>query len=297
MAGKLSEIFAAAPATAWNEGDAIIGLQAGGDVGYSKTILRSKLFSDPAFATLLPQPGDTVRWDGTDWKVTGQLFGDAPSTSRWRVVHTDAYTEAAPASTSTITFAGGGPTNGIATSGTSWFAVGLPVRFKHGSTYYYAICTAITTTLLTIAGAPLIAATAITELAVGTPDMLKTARLFCDKAGYATSTTLTLPYGCIHRWRGPTGWLVSYSVAHMNTGATTVVNLQLNGGSNVSPTGITVPAAASSTVNGAWAELASPVDLTVANLSISDKQNITAKTPTAVANSDYLNIDCLFVVP
>lgn len=276
-------------ATVINEADVFEIEQSGVSKKLTKTQLRSLMFSDPAFVTpaQLPLEGTVVSYNGTDF-----ISGGIP---RWRVIHQDAYTEAAVASSSTITFAGGAITNGIKLSA-DVFEVGAPVRVLIAGTYYYGICTAVTDTLLTMSGGILPTATAITSLSVGRPEFVKHVRMTYPDTGYNGSTTLVLAKGCIHRWRGRTGYLVAYSCSHMNTSNSTVVQLQMNGGSDVSTAGVIPAAGASATVHGAFTDSALG-DLIAANLTIADKQTITAKTPTAGGSADYLIIDMTFVIP
>jgi hypothetical protein len=251
----------------------------------TKTQLRSLLYRDPALAITLPQKGDSLTYNGTDW-VAG-VRGD------WRTVHQLAYTESAPASTSTITFAGGGPSGGIKLKGGEYFSVGSPVRVEIGaSTYYYGICTAVTDTLLTMSGM-ILPLSAITSLAVGTCEMVKFVDLQFPEITY--NTAVPLNKGCIHRWRGATGYLVAASVSHMNTSATTNVNFKLNAGSNVLTSGV-IPAAGTSTTHGAWTDSALG-DIIAANSVIQDKQNITVVVPTAGGTADYLKACLTFIVP
>lgn len=280
--------------TVLNEADVFEIEQAGVSKKITKTQLRALLFSDPAFAVpvALPQNGDAVSYDGTDF-VTGAV-------PRWRVVHTDAYTEGAVASSSTITFAGGGPTSGIKLKGGDYFAVGSPVRVVIGATSYYGICTAVTDLLLTISGASLPISTAIVSLSVGTPGMVRHVQMAVPATTYNASTTLVLPKGCVHRWRGSTGHLVAYSCSHMNTSGTTVVSLQMNNGGGAAPdvsvAGVIPAAGASATVHGVFVDSAVGT-LNVANVTIADRQTITAKTPTIGGTADFLIICMTFVVP
>jgi hypothetical protein len=261
--------------------------------GVSKKITRVQLAAAllPTALALndefLPQNGDVVYYDGTDFRT-----GSVP---RWRVIDQAAYTESAVATSSTITFAGGGPTGGIKLKGGDYFAVGYPVRAVIAATEYYGICTAISDTLLTISGAILPTGTAITSLAVGSLDMVKHVQMEFCATGYNGSSTLVLTKGCQHRWHGPTGYLCQYAVMHMNTSATTVVQLQMNGGSNVSSTGV-IPAAGTATTYGAAVASANGT-LVAANLAISHNQTITAKTPTVGGSADFLIINMMFVIP
>jgi len=263
-------------------------------VGVSKKItkqqLRALLFSDPAFAVpaALPQKGDIVSYDGSDF-----LTGPFP---KWRVIHQNAYSEATPASSSTITFDGGAITNGIRLKATDYFSVGTPVRVEIGaSVFYYGICTAVTDTLLTISGA-ILPLSAILSLAVGTRDMVKTVEMMFPATTYNTlGASVPLNKGCLHRWRGATGYLAAYSCSHMNTSSTTVVNLKMNGGTNVSTAGV-IPAAGTSTTHGAFVDSALG-DLIAANVAIADKQTITAVVTTAGGTADFLIICMIFIVP
>ena len=273
-----------------NETDVFEIEQAGVSKQITKAQLRKLMFSDPAFAVpvALPQNGDVVSYTGTDF-VTGAV-------PRWRVINNAAYTESAVATSSTITFAGGGPTNGIKLNATDYFSVGSPVRVVMGVTSYYGICTAVTTTLLTISGAILPLSTAIDTLFVGTREMVKHVdMLFPDVIYNTLGASVALNKGCTHRWLGATGYLVAFSCSHMNTSSTTVVNLKMNAGTNVSTAGV-IPAAGTSTTHGAFVDSALG-DLIAGNIAIADAQTITAVVPTEGGTVDFLIVCMTFVVP
>jgi hypothetical protein len=263
--------------------------QSGVSKKITKLQMQTSLFGAPVVLdlTTLQQEGDVVSYNGTDW-VPGAM-------PRWRVVPVEAYTATAVDSSFTIEFVGGGPTDGLNLKGGDYFSVGSTVRVVISATTYYGVCTAVSDTLLTISGAILPTATAIDSVSVGSKDMVKHVQMSFGGTTYNGSTTLVLTKGCIHRWHGATGYLVGYAVAHMNTSSTTEVTLQMNGGSNVVATGV-IPAAGTSTTYGAFTESAAGT-LIAANLAISDKQTITAKTPEAGTTADYLVINMLFVVP
>jgi hypothetical protein len=285
----MGQAISAMPAvTEFRESDAFEIAQGGVSKKITKTQMRSLLCSDPAFSFPIPQLGDSLVFNGSDWRP-GPRGG-------WRVVNQAAYTESAPASTSTITFAGGAAANGIQLRGGDYFAVGLPVRVEIGAgIYYYGICTAVTDTLLTMSGAILPLSTII-SLAVGTPEMVKHVEMRFPGNTYNTlGATTPLNNGCIHRWRGKTGYLAAYSCSHMNTSGTTVVNLKMNGGSNVSTAGV-IPAAGTSTTHGAFVDSALG-DLIAANVAIADKETITAVVTTAGGTANYLVICMTFIVP
>jgi hypothetical protein len=263
------------------------------DAGVSKRLskaqLRQLLFDDPAFSFESPQQGDVLVYDGSDW-VPGGWDG-------WRVIHQDAYGESSPASSSTITFAGGAPSGGVALRATDYFAVGDPVRVVIGGLTYYGICDAVSATLLTIAGS-ILPLSAITSLSVGTPDKVRHVEMrYLFEADDYTNKGVSTPveYGLTHRWRGKTGYLASFSVSHMNTSSTTVVNLQLGGGSNVSTAGVT-PAAGTTTTHGAFVENALG-DLIQANVEIQDKQTIRLVVPTTGGTGTNPVVCMVFVVP
>lgn len=277
-------------ATTFGESDIFAIEQGGVSKQLTKTQLRSLLLSDPAFAVplVLPQSGDVISYNGTDF-----IAGVTP---RWRIINPAAYAIAEVRNSSEITFGGGtSPSSGIYRRANDYFSVGTPVRVVISGNSHYGICTAVSNTVLTISGASLPTGIAIGSLAVGSPDMVKTVQMSFADATYNASSTLTLTKGCRHLWTGPTGILVGYSCAHMNTSSTTVVNLQMNGGSNVSAAGV-IPAAGTSTTYGAFVSSALG-DLIRANLSISHGQTITAKTTTVGTLADYLIICMTFVVP
>jgi len=281
MPTKLSDMVAA---TTLNDDDVFEVEQA----GVSRKITYAQLRSLLSFITILvPREGDVVYYDGTE-----NVSGAVP---RWRVIDKFAYTESKPTTSSIITFSGGATTDGIRLKANEYFSVGDPVRVQTGvSTFSYGICSAVTDTLLTIAGA-ILPLTTIFSLASGSPDMVQNIQMKFNGTTYNGSTTLVLTKGCQYRWRGKTGYLVSYSCSHMNTSAAIRVQLQMNGGSNVANSGVFL-AAGTATTHGAFVDLANG-QLIAANVAISDNQTITAKTPVITGLGDFLIINMTFVVP
>lgn len=274
--------------TAFNEADMFEIEQSGISKKLTKVQLRSQLFSDSNFAVPVPQPGDALTYSGTDW-VPGPPSG-------WRVINQAAYTEAAPASSSTITFDGGVPVSGVMRKAGEYFRVGSPIRVEIGAgVYYYGICHAVTNTLLTIAGA-ILPLSPIISLAIGSMDKVKFVEMQFPETTYNTlGAAVPLWKGCVHRWRGASGYLASYSCSHSNTSSTTNVNLKMNAGSNVSTAGV-IPAAGTATTRGAFVENALG-DLIAANVAIADKQTITVVVPVAGGSADYLIVCMTFIVP
>ena len=251
----------------------------------TKTQLRSLMFSDPAFSVpdTVPQNGEVVSYNGTDF-----VTGAAP---RWRVVPAAAYTATAVATTSQITFSGAAQANGVNLKAGDYFAIGDPVRTVISGTTYYGICTAVSDTLLTITGAALPTATAITSVSVGTPEMVRQIPIYVGKAAYAESVA-DLTAGKF-RWRGRTGYLVTFSGAHETTGQPKI-NIKCNGNlvsTNDSTNGIQLSATPGEFVNN------SAVAISQANYAIADSQNVTVSVTAAVASQDYLSMSLVFVVP
>lgn len=260
--------------------------QAGVSRKASKSLIESVL--GVATITEVPLEGDVLYYDGT-------IFRNGP-VPRWREVPAVAYTATAPATTSTITFDGGDPTpQGLNRKAGDYFAIGDPVRIEIGAgVFFYSMCVAVTNTLLTVAGA-ILPLSPILSISVGNPDMIRHVRMGVAGTAYNVHASNPLTRGCRHRWRGRTGYLVSYSCAHMNTSATVNVQLQLGGQPDVSTTGV-VPAAGGATTYGNFVDSANGT-LIAANVDIADMQTITATTPVITGSADFLIIDMYFVVP
>lgn len=281
-----------AAGTVINEADVFEIEQASVSKKITKTQLRALLFSDPAFSVVLPQSGDSLTYNGTDFVASAR--------GKWRVVPQAAYTEQQPLpSSSTVTFAGTVPVNGINLRGGDYFSVGSPVRVEIGvGVYYYGICTIISDTLLTMSGMIMPTTTNITSLAVGTQEMVKQVELRYPAITYNTlGATVALNNGCIFRWRGATSYLVSYSCAHQGTSSTTNVNLKMNAGTNASTSGV-IPAAGGASTMGAFTDSALG-DLIASNVVIADKQTITAVVPVAGVGgtANFLVICMTFITP
>lgn len=285
MGQSISQLVAA---TTLAESDQFEIEQSGVSKAITKSLLRRSLFADPAFSFPLPINGDSLVFNGTDW-IPGPV-------SKWRVVPQTAFSASAVATTSTITFFGGADVSGVQRGANDYFSTGLPVRVLIGGVNYYGMCLSATDTTLTISGAALPTATAITSLSVGTLDMIRHIQVTYPTTTYNTfGAAVALPRGCNHRWRGRTGHFVAASVAHMNTSSTTVVNFKMNNGANVLTTGV-IPAAGTATTQGAYVET-TLADVIAANAIIADSQTITVVVPTAGGTADFLTACLTFVVP
>ena len=128
------------------------------------------------------------------------------------------------ASTSTIT---------MVTDQTATIKVGSPIKFKLSGSYYYAICTAITSNLLTIADAPLTTGDGdLTELFVGPASQVQQISFFVSST-YADGTEDDLLRDDMHspfRWDGPKAYCVFFAgvQATVDTGTEPKVNLEIN---------------------------------------------------------------------
>ena len=275
-----------AAASILNEADIFEIETAGVSKKVTKTLFRKNLFIDPADPA--PVSGDVLVYNGTDFVPTTP--DPPPVLVRWTVIDQIAYTESAPINAWQVQFDGGA---GRKTG--DYFSIGLPVRVEIGAgVFYYGMCTSLSGTILNIAIAILPSAPII-SLAVGTPEMVRHVQMSVPAVTYNTlGPTIPLVKGCLHRWRGAPGHLVAYSCSHMNTSATTVVNLKMNGGSNVSTSGV-IPAAGTATTHGAFVDSVVN-DLIHANVAIADRQTITAVVTTAGGSADFLVICMTFVV-
>jgi hypothetical protein len=285
-----------AAVTTVNDDDVFEVEQVGGNKKFTKAQLDALLLPDGGVDLnneFAPRSGNVIYNDGTDFR-TGQR-------PQWRTVHPNAYVPI-PATSSTITFAGGGPTDGIKLKGGDYFAVGYPVRavFAASPTLpYYGICTAISDTLLTISGAAL-PGTSILSLEVGSPGLLKHVQLSHSGTTYNSSLTLPITKGCQHRWQGGTGHLVAYSCAHMNTSSTTAVDIKLASGASYAANGAgIVLAAGTATTYGAFVD-SGPAILTDRSKVIVNANDVISMYSVVLGGfplADFL-IACLtFVVP
>jgi hypothetical protein len=289
MGITISQLLAA---SVFNEGDVIEIEQTDGvSRRLTKTQLRALLFSDPAYARALPLVGDSISFGSASDFIVGPP-------SRWRTVPAVAYTSTPVPLGYAVAFPGGPTTSGIMRKATDYIQIGLPIRVEIGAgVYFYGIADDVIEFGVTIAGGtlPYGPGDTILSLAVGTPDMVKCVDMIYPAATYNDSTTLVLAKGCQHYWRGKPGFLAAYACSHMNTASAVNVNLQMNGGSNVSLTGV-MPAAGTATTRGAFVSSALGT-LVAANLSIEEDQVITVKTPVITGLADFLIVNMVFVVP
>lgn len=228
----------------------------------------------------------TAYWRPDGASSTGDFVASNP---RWRIVPKGLYTDDAPASTSTITVL----------ASQAIFAAGLPIRFKHGGSAKYAIITAYSGATLTIAGAALTAATEISELAVGTPEMLFEKMLYLPGTYGSgdTNATKLLVNGSTdivsYIWRKPTAYLVTYSAINHNIGG---------GQGNVSPVigtdvvstenanqGVTLSGSANTWVHGS----AVTIDTTKYDITFGEIVELTYTAGTA--SETDLHVLCVFI--
>lgn len=206
---------------------------------------------------------------------------------RWKKVVTTKYT-AIPASTSSITM-----------SDTGDMAVGLPVRYTYNGSTYYGIVSAVSASAsITVNGAPLNTAHALTALEVGTPEMVKQVdfHIEADYDGTAQNILATIGKKS-YKWFGGDAYLVAFSAAHAtaDTGATQpYLNVKIGGSlvsTNATNNGLQLSGTANTWVNN------SAVAISASNYDIShgDAVEIACTVIGTNGDADNLSVSCLFV--
>ena len=167
----------------------------------------------------LPSVSDGKTYAIKDGAVAEVVAGGG-GLSLWTEL-TSCYT-ATPASTSTLT---------MTVDKTGTVKVGMPIRYTISSVVYYGICTAITSNLLTIAGAPM--GGDVTKLEYGLPSSVQVVSLDVgDLYAEATSTTMLYSLMDIKRlWRQGKAYCVTFSAMHKTVAGTTQakINVLVNG--------------------------------------------------------------------
>lgn len=187
-----------------------------------------------------------------------------------------------PASTSTLT---------MTANRTAVIKVGTPLKYYIGGTAYYGIVTAITSNLLTIAGAPL--SSTIQYLMLGTPEMVAQvdyliSGIFDDAA---SSTLIQTKQKSRSYWRGRPAYLVK--IGHLastaDSGTAPKVTASLGGsvvGTDNSNTGLAVGTSLSNTVVG----------INTSNYKVEDGEEIELKTTEGGSkDATYLTVFLTFV--
>ena len=165
-------------------------------------------------------------------------IGNLPFGSAWFAITAFSGT---PASTSTIT-----------TSGdlTGTLAAGMPLRYNIGGVYYYGIITAITSSLITIAGAPL--SGTILALAYGNKNrvVVKDIKIYGYWNDGTNTSLITSKLGTPSTWEHGQAALVQvkYRGGVIDSGATQPTMQITNAGSNVLSSAVTPTASQQSTV-------------------------------------------------
>ena len=192
----------------------------------------------------------------------------------------------------------------------------MPIRFKHGGAAKYAIITGYSGTTLTIAGAALTAATEITELAVGTPEMLHTERFHLPgpygsgqgatgdvENDFLANNQATVGGGATERqgllWELPKAYLVTFRATHYQTPVpTTAPNFtpRINGANVSSQNTNTGPLLSTPNATfGTWVDN-SPVEINTSNYAISRDQALTVSFKSGSSNlGEDFNIVMVFV--
>jgi hypothetical protein len=191
-----------------------------------------------------------------------------------------------PASTSTITM-----------NDTSDFAVGLPVKYVYGGLTYYGIVTAVAANaLLTIAGAPLVVASPITALHVGTPEMVTQIDFVTDWGSGVEDLFASVTYER-HRWGKSAAYLVQFSATQgvADTGAEQPkLNVKVNG--SVVSTNDTSKGLQLSATPGTWTD-SSAIAIDTTTYKIERGEAIDLRCTVAGTNGDasVLSVTLVFV--
>jgi hypothetical protein len=251
--------------------------------------------------TLWDATGDLVVGTGanTAGKVVigsaGQVLTVVGGTAAWAAaagggaawIQTTAFNDQA-ASTSTIT---------MTSDLTGSILVGYPIKFKLSGSYYYAVCTAIASNLLTIAGAPLTTGDGdLTELWYG--DFTRVEQVDIAVNGYyedAANTALILSdLNTVLLWNKSKAYAVRYKVwskvhdSHATHGKATVL---INATElNTSADGLTIAADAT------W--YSTVVDIVTAAYDINNGEAIELSvTKGGTGDAHDLTVSIIFVYP
>jgi hypothetical protein len=225
----------------------------------------------------------------TNKTLTAPVLGAATATSINSSVvgwtRTTGTFTATPASTSTIT---------MAADTTAAILVGYPVKYVYdtggGPVTYYGIITAITSNLMTIAGAPLDTGHDVTALYYGDP--LKVRQITYDNS----ASTSVLTTGTIYtlRWSLPKAYLVLckyYQVVHDTHATHGKLTIKINGTeTNTSAGGVTI------TADATW--YGTVIDIATAAYDVNTDEDITIyATQGGNINGYGARVNMVFVVP
>jgi hypothetical protein len=229
---------------------------------------------------------------GVAKKVTALEIGNYAAATAlelpWKEIPIAKYThdtdQTTPASTSTITM-----------TDTTDFVIGSPVKYTYGGNTYYGIVTAISpNTLLTIAGAPLIVASPITALYVGTPDLV-TQLDFVTEWAAAGQNIFADFTGERHRWGKSAAYLVQFSATQgvVDTG---VAQPKLNVKVNSEVVSTTSNGLQLSAVAGTWADSAAiAIDTTKYKIERGEPIDILCTVAGTNGDARILSVTCIFV--
>lgn len=205
----------------------------------------------------------------------------------WKQISTDKYT-ATPSSTSIV-----------AMSDTGDFKLGSPVKYTYGGISYYGVVSALSSNAsITVSGAPLVVASPLTALYVGSPDMVTQVNLHFPGAYAASVADILLSInGQYLDWMKSAAYLCQFAVTHgtADTGANQPkINCKV-GGSLVF-TGDSNNGLAVSVTPGSWND-ASSIEVSITNYSVArgDAIEVRVTSTGTNANAEDLSIIMLFV--
>lgn len=245
----------------------------------------------PTFTGTITTPAIKITTGaGTGKVLTSDPDGDATwetasgGSSRWTAI--TAFNDDPPSS-STIT---------MTSDLTSTIKIGMPIKFVLGGDAtnpgtYYAICTAITSNLLTIAGAPLeVDDGDLTGLYYGTPEMVVT-ETFVIPGYFADASDTTLLANDLlmeYRWNYAKAYCVRFSLIAKtdDSGANQPqVNIDINGANSISTSNSNAGLAVS---DADW--VTTVVDINTSNYDINPLETLEIRTDANGTTDDASNL-------
>lgn len=192
---------------------------------------------------------------GATKKVTALTFlGKAQESARWRGVPADHFNPT-PNSTSRILC-----------SDTTMFRVGRPIRYEYGGNPYYGVIDAVVgSTHIDVRGAPLNTGQDITQLFVGSPELLVHVDFFIAGVyANATGDLLEDKMKTYARWRHGRAFMVGFEVVHETEDSGSQPRINLVRGTDLVSNQSSNEGPQVSGVAGTWVQ-ASPVAINPAN--------------------------------
>ena len=178
---------------------------------------------------------------------------------------------------------------------TSRIRVGYPIRVQQSSTFRYGVVKAITSSLITIYGAPLLTtASAIQDIQVGPPEKVSQATYvvagnFNDAAETALLLNDTSSY---EYWNMADAYIVRFTAIGVTVGATAP---QINVGTGASGTDAVSTSNTNNGINLSTSLVSTEVDINLTNYKISNGDRLEVSTTQGSGDSENLSVMVVFV--